>query len=323
MRLLTDKQTASVEVIALLVAILLSAPGKLSAADLNEQTLKAWDEYIQGTNSQMKQRLIGTSAFLWIDEAPGRRERVRQGEILVEPGNKNIPQKVPQGLIHDWLGAVFIPNATIGSVLATLSDYGQYDRFYNPAVIDAKLLNVSGAIRNFSLVLAEKAPFVTAAIASEYTSQIIRVDKRHWYTVTYSTRIQEIDNFGEPGAHELPPDHGSGYIWRLFSIERFEEKDGGVYAELEAIALSRNIPFEIQWIVKPILRHLPRNSMTATLQKTRDAVCSEVSAKAASPAAIQPSVAGSKKPDVATAAGRGLTTRPISPAVALGMHALN
>jgi|SRR5580704_5492726 hypothetical protein len=323
MRRPIERQVPSAEILALLIAVLFASPLVLSAADLNQQTLQAWEEYVQGTNSQMKQRLTGTGTFLWIDEAPGRRERVRAGEILVEPGSKNNPQKVPQGLIHDWLGAVFIPNATITSVLATLNDYGRYDQFYNPTVIEAKLLNASGAVRNFSLVLAEKAPFVTAAIASEYNSRIIRIDKSHWYTVTYSTRVQQIDNFGEPGAHELPPDQGAGYIWRLFSIERFEEQDGGVYAELEALALSRNIPFEIQWIVKPILQHLPRNSMTATLQKTREAVWSEASAKAAPPATNPPSVVGSKKPDATTAAGHSLTIRPISPAAALRMHVLN
>src|ERR1700680_3456371 len=71
----------------LLIAILFSPPSRLSATDLSQQTLKAWDEYIQGTESRMKQRLAGTTTFLWIDESPGSRERVHQGEILVEPPN--------------------------------------------------------------------------------------------------------------------------------------------------------------------------------------------------------------------------------------------
>jgi hypothetical protein len=265
---------------ALLIAILFSPPSTLSATDLSQQTLKAWDEYIRGADSRMNQRLAGTTTFLWIDESPGRRERVQQGEILVEPVRKDSPEKVPEGLIHDWLGAVFIPNATINSVFAMLNDYDRYDRFYNPAVSNAKLLDISGATRRFSLVLTEKAPFVNAAIASDYTSRTIQFDKQHWYTVTYSTRIQQIDNYGQAGEHELPPDKGAGYIWRLYSIERFEERDGGVYTELEAIALSRNIPFDLQWLVKPILQHLPRSSMVATLQKTREAVCAEGSSEA-------------------------------------------
>ena len=322
MRRFRGRQAVSVEALALLIALLFSSTLVLSAADLNQQTLKAWDEYIQGINAQMKKRSVGTSTFLWIDEAPGRRERVRQGEILVEPGNKDTPEKVPQGLIHNWLGAVFIPNANIGSVFAMLNDYGRYDRIYTPAVIGAKLLNVSGRVRKFSLVLAEKAPFVTAAIASEYTSQNIRLDRHRWYTVTYSTRIQQIDDYGRPGAHELPPDQGAGYIWRLFSIQRFEERDGGVYTELETIALSRNIPFEIQWLVRPILQHLPRDSMASTLQKTRDAVCAAVSAKAVEQTRPgHPIVSSGRRVTAVTA--RRQSTHSLPATTVLGTHAQN
>jgi hypothetical protein len=258
----------------------LAAPLTLSSADLSSQTVKAWDEYIRATNSRMQNRLAGTTPFLWIDEAPDRRERIRKGEIVAEPASQDGPKKVPQGLIHHWIGAVFIPNTTIKAVFSVLNDYDRYDRFFNPAVITAKLLDDSGDKRDFSMVLLEKAPFVTAAIASEYTSDITRVDDQHWYTISYSTRIQQIDNYGQAGQHELPPDQGAGFVWRLYSIERFEEKDGGVYVELEAIALSRNIPLAIQWLVKPIVQHLPRNSMVATLQKTRDAVRAEARSNA-------------------------------------------
>lgn len=259
---------------ALLIAILLFLPATLPAADLDQQTLNAWNEYIRETNSRLQERVAGTANFLWMDEAPGRRERVRQGEILVEPASKDIPEKVPQGLIHDWIGAAFIPNATLTSVFALLDDYSRYDRVYHPAVIRAQALATLGPTRRFSLLLAEKVPFVTAAIEGEYVSRTVQLDQHRSYTVTYSTRMQQIDNYGQSDEHQLPPDQGAGYIWRLYSIQRFEERDGGVYTELEAIALSRNIPFELQWLVKPILRHLPRNSMVATLQKTRDAVCS-------------------------------------------------
>jgi hypothetical protein len=308
---------------ALLIAILFSPPSTLSATDLNQQTLKAWDEYIQGTDSRMKQRLAGTTTFLWIDESTGRRERVHQGEILVEPANQDSPEKVPQGLIHDWLGAVFIPNATINSVFAMLNDYGRYDRFYNPAVSNAKPLDVLGATRRFSLVLSEKAPFVNAAISSDYTSQTIQLDTKRWYTVTYSTRIQQIDNYGQAGEHELPPDKGAGYIWRLYSIERFEERDGGVYAELEAIALSRNIPFEIQWLVKPILQHLPRNSMVATLQKTREAVCAEESSKAPEIAELGRPTRNYESGAALARGHHGLEVQPAPAARSLGIHSQN
>jgi len=256
----------------ILLAIVLTAPSILSATDLTYQTSKAWDEYIQAGNSQMQQRIAGNSPFLWIDEAPGRRERVRQGEIVAEPVQKDNPEKVPHGLIHHWIGAVFIPNATINTVSGVLNDYDRYNQFYGPAVIGAKLIEDAKQKRRFSMVLATKEAMVTTAIESEYNSQSRCIDDRHCYAVICSTRIQQIEDYGHSGEHKLPPDEGAGYVWRLCSVERLEERDGGVYAEFEVMALSRDIPFEFQWLVKPILQRLPRNAMIAMLQRTRDAV---------------------------------------------------
>jgi hypothetical protein len=70
----------------------------------------------------------------------------------------------------------------------------------------------------------------------------------------------------------LAPDAGSGYIWRLYSLSRFEQRDGGVYIELEAIALSRNVPASLHWLVNPIVRRVSRNSLELSLQKTAEAV---------------------------------------------------
>ncbi len=307
---------------ALFIALLLAAPSVLQANDLNQETVKVWDAYIQQTNLRMQQRLAG-STFLWIDEAPGRRERVRQGEVLVEPANENSPKKAPQGLIHDWLGAVFIPDATIESVFAMLNDYGQYPLFYKPAVLHAALLDDSGETRKFSLLLHEKAPFVNAAISSDYISKTIRVDDQHWYNITYSTRIQQIENYGESGERVLPPDTGAGFIWRLYSIQRFEARDGGVYTELEAIGLSRDVPFELKWLAGPIVHHLPRNSITATLQKTRDAVCAEASSRAGKEAKPAPSNANSSAHDPMVVNQRGLENHKIPTARSLGLQPQN
>jgi hypothetical protein len=49
-----------------------------------------------------------------------------------------------------------------------------------------------------------------------------------------------------------PEDEGIGLIWRLSSITGLEERDGGVYAELEAIALSRDIPTAVRRQAKAV-----------------------------------------------------------------------
>jgi hypothetical protein len=65
---------------------------------------------------------------------------------------------------------------------------------------------------------------------------------------------------------------GNGLIWRLFSLARYVERDGGVYLELEAIGLSRDIPASLRWLVAPIVRRISRGSLSTSLRQTRDAV---------------------------------------------------
>jgi hypothetical protein len=72
----------------------------------------------------------------------------------------------------------------------------------------------------------------------------------------------------------LPPGTGNGFIWRIRSVARYEERDGGVYLELEAMALTRDIPASLAWMANPIVNHLSINSLTTTLRQTRDAVIS-------------------------------------------------
>jgi hypothetical protein len=57
--------------------------------------------------------------------------------------------------------------------------------------------------------------------------------------------VQQIEHYGQSGERKLAPDEGSGYLWRVASFARFEERDGGLYLELEVMGLSRDIPRSI------------------------------------------------------------------------------
>jgi hypothetical protein len=106
----------------------------------------------------------------------------------------------------------------------------------------------------------------------EYETCYFQTDERRWYSITHTTQVQEIRHYGKPNEQELPPNQGSGYVWRLYSIARFEERDGGIYVEVEAIALSRDVPVAVRWVVNPIVRRVSRNSMLISLQQTKEAV---------------------------------------------------
>jgi hypothetical protein len=85
--------------------------------------------------------------------------------------------------------------------------------------------------------------FLKSALDSEYACLYFRVSDHRLYSISEITRIREIENYGAPGERTLSEDEDNGFIWKLFSITRFEQRDGGVYIELEVIALSRDIRF--------------------------------------------------------------------------------
>jgi hypothetical protein len=70
----------------------------------------------------------------------------------------------------------------------------------------------------------------------------------------------------------LQEGQGHGIIWRLLGITRYVERDGGVYVELEAIGLSRDIPASVRWLVDPIVRRVSRSSLSTSLLQTENAV---------------------------------------------------
>jgi len=239
-------------------------------AELKPETLRAWEQYVSNADSRMHARLEPGRHFLWTDEAPDRGARVRGGEILVAPVDGSGMQHVPDGLIHHWVGSLFIPKATLAGVLAVAHDYDRYKEIYRPKVLDSRLLACGDRQQEYSMVWMNNIVFVNATLQSRYEARDFAVDPQRWYTITHVTSAREIADYGLSAEHLLPPGEGNGFIWRLQSIARYEERDGGVYVELEAIGLTRDIPAAIRWMASPLVTRLTRSTLVASLRQTRE-----------------------------------------------------
>jgi hypothetical protein len=258
--------------LAAILLLTLFSPVQTIAADLKPETIQAWNEYVRAAEERNLKHISQGNLFLAIDAHPAAASRLRQGDIIAVPAASNVPVKVPAGLIHDWTGAIFIPNATVRDVQRVVRDYGQYKTVYHPNVVSAKPLEISEWEDRFSMVVMNKSFFAKSALDSDYHSTFTKLDDQRWYSVSETTRVQEVAEYGGPSQYMLPQDHGTGIIWRLYSIARYQERDGGVYVELEAIALSRDIPGGMRWLVEPIVRRVSRSALVASLQETADAV---------------------------------------------------
>ena len=247
---------------------------------MKSETVQQWEDYVKAVDIRHADRLA-QGVFLLSDEVAGQTINLRNGGVVVTPASQHVPLKVQFGLIHDWTGAAFIPNAKFDDILPVLRDYDRYKDYYRPNVVYAKRIATSSSKDQFSMVLMNKSAIAKTALAADYQTVYTQIDDHRWYSVTDATRIQEIAEYDTPSQHILPENHGTGLIWRIHSITHFEERDGGVYIEVEAIALSRDIPAALRWVVEPIVRRVSRASLATSLQQTEAAVRSHSTAQLA------------------------------------------
>jgi hypothetical protein len=242
------------------------------AANLKLETTEAWDAYFEEAKAAMQARLESGAHFLWIDEAPERREHVRRKGPLISPIRDRIPQPVTSGLIHDWLGAGFIPNTTIADVLKVLRDYDHYADVYKPGVVASRLIENDDTKARFFLRFVNKSAVAKTALDCEGEASYIQIDEHRLYGYSVTSHIREVAKFGTPEQHTLPENEGQGLIWRLASFLRLEEADGGVYGEVQALVLSRDIPAAFRLIVTPIVRRVSRDSLLTSFHQTKAAI---------------------------------------------------
>ena len=265
-----------VVLVACVVGNFVASPAQ--AADLREETVAAFDRYIQATESQMDEELRN-GHFLVMDRW-NRQSRdsvsaqLRRGEIYVEHLRTLDDGQliwIPHGLVHDWVGMAFIPGATLPKTLAVLRDYDNHQNIYKPEVRQSKLLEQHGNTTKTYLQFYSKS-IVTVVLNANFTVDFTQVTSTRAETRSHSTRIAELDHAGEPQERELPVGKDHGYLWRLDSYWRLEEADGGVYIQVESIGLSRGVPRILAWLVNPLIYNIARSVMSNLLTATRKAV---------------------------------------------------
>jgi hypothetical protein len=251
-------------ILLLLFSVVLS-----KAAEPKLDTLRAWDDYVVSVNTSMAERNAESRPFLWVDESSETRRRVQNGELVI---TNHDPRKVPQGLIHHWVGVMFVPNVSLDQVMRVLNSYDRYGDIYKPLIRKVSVIEQAGDTVTLNVVAVQKAFSVTAAVETDEQIQVARPTPNRVCITANSVRIQEIANYGQPSEHVFPDARRPGYVWRALIVQRLEQRDGGVYVELETISLSRGIPIEVRWLIKPLTDELPRKMMSDILDETRAAV---------------------------------------------------
>ena len=257
------------------------------AVDLQSDTIAAFDRYVRATEQRQ-----ATGPFLWVEAGQESRRKtsldaLRRGEVLIEPmktrdNDRDI--EIPDGIVHHWMGTAFVKGATLAQAVNLLQDYDRHATVYSPNVARSKLIRRDGDHFTVFLRFSMKR-VITVVVNSEHEAKFTRHDAERVSSRIVSTRIAQVEDAGTPTERELPVGRDGGYLWRLNSYWRFQQRDGGVYIQCESITLTRQIPFVARMIVRPFVNDIPRETLTFTMEKTRTALASSAPPSRTPPAA--------------------------------------
>ncbi|HZQ94871.1 MAG TPA: hypothetical protein VFA67_07670 [Candidatus Sulfotelmatobacter sp.] len=239
--------------------------------ELRAETLDEFSSYVREAEVVIDGALPRSAPFLWCDLHPQAMQRVRDGQLVAEFWAGSGPAKVHKGLIHDWVGSALMAGTPAHRILALLQDYDNHKNIYSPEVSDSRLLTRQGNDFQIYLRLVKKK-IITVVLDTEHEVRYRAVAQARWTCRSRTTRIAEVQDAGTAKEKILPPDSGYGFLWRLNSYWRFEERGEGTYVECRAISLTRDVPFGMGWMIEPVIQKLPRESLVRTLEATRQAL---------------------------------------------------
>ena len=266
-----------------LLAIVFVFCAMARAAELKQKTTAAFNRYVAATEARFANELKPGGPFLYIDalnnnDRQKAYQQLKNGEILVEKLETKAPgvnaDSVPDGMVHHWVGLIFIPGATLQQTLPLVKDYDRRADLYKPDVIASHTIWHKGDDYKMFLRLYQKK-FTTVVFNTDYEVHWGAVTPTRVYSNSISTRIAEVKDADKPDGPELPVGTGHGYLWRLNTYWRFEEKDGGVYLQCEAVSLTRDMPYGLRWLLKPLVTSIPKASLNRALGQTRVVVQDE------------------------------------------------
>jgi hypothetical protein len=246
---------------------------------LKSATVEAFDRYVRLTDARNDAELKEGTRPLWIDILPQSAQAeayaaLKRGEVKMqklETRENGTAIQPPAGLIHHWVGAIFIPNATLQDVLSVLQDYNRHSEYYAPDVERSKLESRDGDhFRAFLRFRRHK--IITVVLDTEHDVQYFHDSDSRTHSRSSAVRIAQVENPGKSDEREKTPGDDDGFLSRMETWWRMNETDGGVYVQSEVVSLTRNIPAGLGWLIGPFVISIPKETLTFTLEATRRAV---------------------------------------------------
>jgi len=233
-----------------------------------------FNDYITQLETQLARQHGAIDAFLAPFDAP----RVRNGDVVVDQLTPASGASFPGAMLYHWRGTAFVPGAKAADLEYLLRDYSRYPQVYAPQVNTARVLAHDGNHFQTTLRVSQKH-VITVVLDTNYDIQFFPAAAEpknnaaaRGHNISHSTHITEIADPGTPTEHALDSQHEHGFLWRLNTYWSWEERDGGLYMQIETVTLTRAVPAGLGWAIGPFVQSIPRESIEFTLRATANAL---------------------------------------------------
>jgi hypothetical protein len=268
---------AGAAVLVLLAASSASAATGPEWAELRAPALQAWAAYERQVDTRLQTASAASSPFFALDAHGIKdwRTAAMAGGVAMyrldrpQPGGPTV--SVPDGKIHHWAGAVFVPNMTVDALLRHLTTFAGRESEHYDDVVTSRLISRNGDSHKVFLKL-RRTKVVTVTYNTEHTVDIRRLGPSRATLRSVSTRIAELADAGTPQEKEMPEGRDQGFLWRLNAYWRYEAVKGGVLVECESISLSRDVPALLKFFISGMVEGIARDSLEKTLVSLKRAL---------------------------------------------------
>ncbi len=238
--------------IAITLALALSVSSPCSWAEAPASANAAFDTCIQTVEARLAGQHASPGRFIVLPSPAPVIER-----IAVTP--------VPGGLLHHWRASQFLPGARAAELDRLLRDYSAYPTIFAPQVERTRAVPAAQGVDRVTMRVRQHH-VITVVLDTDYKVSFGQLDPQHRYSTSRSTGIREIESPGTPAEHALPPGEEHGFLWRQNTYWSYEERDGGLYVQVESVSLTRSIPTGLGWAIGPYIESIPRDSLAFALQ---------------------------------------------------------
>jgi hypothetical protein len=237
-----------------------------ATAEPSTEATAAFTAYVQALESKLAKQHQSAESFLPPFSAQNQKQ-LHQGDLIIDPVTPEGGASLPGAMLHDWRGTAFAAGAKGADFERLMKDVGAYPQRFAPQVLSARVLAQQGDHLQITMRVRQHH-VITVVLDTDYDINFGRLDGQHGYSTSRSIKISEIASPGD-GEHALGPDEEHGFLWRLNTYWTYEERDGGLYMQIESVSLTRSIPTGLKWLVQPFVEKVPRDSLEFTLE----AVC--------------------------------------------------